>query len=232
MSDVEYWPYGTPALLSLEHPEHGDVRDRLGSTSVDADDVEALMDGLAERSGTTPRVATEVDVADVVRLLQPGDCVLWPGRTIPLDVVDVIRTGTHWTDAGVREINFRLEGSHGGEYRLTNWVHWGNEDQEGPADATGPWPQVHRTSASGSSLELHVPALAADGPFHRGTPPVTELAPGDRIVYEKAVGGRGAGVVERIEFGDPIIRPINWDDDVERAVARVDVVAWRGGHDD
>lgn len=157
---------------------------------------------------------------DVVYLLQPGDAVLWEGRSIPLKVQTVQSTMPD-TMRGRAVRSAIVAGPRGGEYRITNWVHWGeNDDVYGPDNPKGRYPQVIGMS---SSYKCHLGVddarfgivADADAPWTRwdadADAATLEAAAPAQLMFRRPDEPPRLGDVVEWEYGQPVVRPIHPD---------------------
>lgn len=185
---IDDWPY-SPVLFSRVHPEKG--------CDYKAPDDEPVDDGARETEWLT--------TADLVRLLAVDDEILVSGRKQPLRVFKRYQHKEGQKNSGCTGIYWAVEGPGGGDYRVTNWWHWG-DGGDGWADCTGLWPQM-RNRDSGD-LVTHLYRFAVDAPIHSGQPDGDAFDAVTRVLHTTPIrDGTYYGEVVDTEFGEFVVRP-------------------------
>lgn len=150
-----------------------------------------------------------ISIEEIVYHLQPGDLVAWPDRATPCKVVKRYDVNEGRKSTGSTLVYWELKGRGGGTYRLTNWLHWGNNrsDDYDSSNPKGVYPQVRRigTDNSDGELEAHLGSeeplrLLARGPWYTADQWLDLQAdPADvgTVIYEKPQ-------FDRPRFGDVV----------------------------
>jgi len=149
--------------------------------------------------------------ADVVRVLQAGDQLVYQDRELPFDVIgrDESYSESRY-DTGYREVAFELSSPRSKEFIIGNWWHWG-DDGDGFEDTTGLWPQC--TRVKNWKRDAHTHELAVDFSLRaldRVSPDIDSFSEGDKVIHLASSTDRHhAGMVMRTEFGELVLTPID-----------------------
>lgn len=160
----------------------------------------------------------------LTKLLSVGDKVAIPERYYPLTVAERLTSREGERDQGHRLVAWKLEGTQGGEYKLSNWLHWGPDTEKyedhDRDDPQGLYPQIR--NLDGNDLLGHVKQMAiVEGggwvqPEHVERKAEEHGDVWDRIAYQKPKHDfPRLGEVLTWEYGDPVVQeriPYHWED--------------------
>lgn len=194
----------------------------------------AILRSSAKAMADTDWLAIE----EVLYHLQPGDVIAWPNRATPCVVERRSESNEVLRASGETLVYWVIEGRGGGQYRLTNWLHWGNNksDDYDSQNPKGVYPQIRRigTDRSDGELEAHLGAeqpltLLARGPWYTSgqwADAAHEPTDADTVVFEKPLYDRPrfADVVGYNEMFDQyLVEPretLTWPERRERSGRR------------
>lgn len=195
-----------------------------------------------DRTAPAEWSAFDLTVETLLRLLEPGDRILWEDRKAPLEVQSLDhRAGTYiadgyWEDGATWEV----EGQRGGTYCVANWMH--RNDQDGPerkSVAHTAYPQVYRTTDGSweSEGKLGHVVVVGDGYWHPNPADIGHAAPAPGFKADDPVGtvvfdqpGYDRlrwGEYDGFEFGEPVVAVDTAEGVVPVAVAPDWVIAFR-----